>query len=616
MDENIYVADQIPPGSPSAPRKERRGLTLLLSVLLAAGLILYAVCLFKNISYPLMWADESMTAVGAERVLAYGYPKVHDGRNIFYDLRHTDLTLGIDKNTDAYIGGAGWGHYYFAAPFALLARLTSDIYLKTAILRVPFALAGFAGLLLLLWTGTRSLATRQSRLALAVLFVVLELPCVTLMLHMREVRYYSLQLLLTSVALSLFAAWHFRSSISYRTYAVSLFCLVPLLFLTFSPASVAICITLFLYLAGEWVLSSVREGRTNRSARLPDMRSLFRALSPLFASLVLVAPMVWFFRTLYMSRKLEEFYNYSFTTYLEHLGVVWGYFERYEIIIFAIAAKLILAPFWRKVRSDAGLHPALKLSLLLSIYFVAQTLLIGKIPNELFSRYFITLQPVLVLSFALDLSILARLALGTNGRLRLAGTAVVALLAIGSTAWVFSYNRHLIKGHFYEISHRYQGVLDFVIPYIQKRFEHPDQLVIAANYEETSYIYYLDCRVIFGFLELNLKQDLLTRPDCMIFRSFWYRFTDKSIYDFNLRRDAYEMVNFPVFDYGFNNFPETVHWTPRWGWERIMHSFKTDLVDDPIKQATLFVRRNDAAPVPSGQGTTRGTPASPQLRQE
>src|SRR5450631_199520 len=149
-----------------------RFITLLLSVILVIATIIFITCLFKHISYPLMWADESMTAVGAQRVLDYGYPKVHDGRNVLYDLFHYDRTLGLDKKTDAYIGGAGWAPYYFTAPFVVLSRLASDLYLKTAILRIPFALAGFIGLLLLLWTAIRPFEKRLGRLTLAVLFVL------------------------------------------------------------------------------------------------------------------------------------------------------------------------------------------------------------------------------------------------------------------------------------------------------------------------------------------------------------------------------------------------------------------------------------------------------------
>ena len=591
MNKDSQITGQIPASSIPVPNPEHRGLKNLLSVVLAVGLLIYAVCLFKNISYPLMWADESMTAVGAQRVLEYGYPKVHDGRNVFYDLRHDDRTLGIDKKTDAYIGGAGWGHYYFAAPFVALSQLTSDFYHKTAILRIPFALAGFAGLLLLLWTGIRPLETRLNKLAVAVLFVALELPCVTLMLHLREVRYYSLQLLLTTVALSVFAAYHLYSSISYRVYAAAVVCLVPLLFLTFSPASAAFCAAVGLYLGGEWLISVIRE----RQRSLPSLLTQFKPLYPVLASLVLVAPMVWFFRTLYISRKLEEFYNYSFSTYLEHLGVVWGYFERFDIIVFAVVAKLLLVLFWRRLRNNVALHPALKLSLLLSIYFIAQALLIGKIPNELFARYFITLQPILVVTFALDLLILARLSLQMNVRRRTVCAAVVTMLLAGSIGWAFSQNRQFIKGRLYEIRYQYKGVLDVVIPYIHERYERPDRLVIATNYEETSYIYYLGSRVIVGFVNPEIQQALLEQPDCIVNRSFWGNYTTNSIFNEFLKRDNYEMVQFHVLDYGFNNIPETVHWTPKTGWKRRMHFFATMTTDNPGALTTLYIRRDGSA---------------------
>lgn len=609
MNENSQATDHIPASPPPVSRPEHRGLTILLSVILAIGLLIYAVCLFKHISYPLMWADESMTAVGAQRVLEYGYPKVHDGRNVFYDLRHTDMTLGIDKKTDAYIGGAGWVPYYFAAPFVLLSRFTSDLYLKTAILRVPFALAGFAGLLLLLWTGTRPLEKRLSRLAVAVLFVALELPSVTLMLHLREVRYYPLQLLLIAVALSMFAGYHLYSSTSYRTYAVAVVCLVPLLFLTFSPVSLAFLITVCLYLGGEWIVSSLNRGRESLSSTRHGLSAQLRTLSPVLAALVLVAPLAWFFRTLYISRRLAEYYGVSLDTYLEHLNVMWGYFARYDIIVFAIAAKLLLLLFWRRLRDETGLHPALRLSLLLSVYFVVQALVIGKIPNLLFTRYFITLQPILVLSFALDLLILVRLSPGMEARRRMACAAVVTVLITGSIGWAFSQNRQLIRGRLYEVSHRYQGVLDFVIPYIRERYARPDRLTVATNYEETSYIYYLGCRVIVGFLNPDLQQSLLERPDCIIYRRFWSSPANDTIFSSFLERNDYEMVRFPVLDYGFNNIPETVQLIPIPG---IIHLFGTAHTDDPGDQATLFIRRGAAANRPLSEDGGRGTPVETQ----
>ena len=63
----------------------------------------FLISLFKNISYPLFWADESMTVMGGVRVLDFGYPKVHDGKNVLYDLRHPNVRLGIDEKTAAIV---------------------------------------------------------------------------------------------------------------------------------------------------------------------------------------------------------------------------------------------------------------------------------------------------------------------------------------------------------------------------------------------------------------------------------------------------------------------------------------------------------------------------------
>ncbi|MDR3184425.1 MAG: hypothetical protein LBT49_03365 [Prevotellaceae bacterium] len=78
------------------------------SLLSVALFLLLLFSLFKNISYQLLWNDESMTAVGAEVVLEYGYPKVHGEKNVFYDLLHTNPTLGVNEKDDAFAGSSGW----------------------------------------------------------------------------------------------------------------------------------------------------------------------------------------------------------------------------------------------------------------------------------------------------------------------------------------------------------------------------------------------------------------------------------------------------------------------------------------------------------------------------
>ena len=98
--------------------------------------------LFRHLSYPLVWHDESDTVMFGQRVLEYGYPKVHGERNVVYGLRQ-DQAIGVHPSLDAYLGSP-WAQYYYAAIGVALAAGSDDLYEKTARLRLPFAVAGAA----------------------------------------------------------------------------------------------------------------------------------------------------------------------------------------------------------------------------------------------------------------------------------------------------------------------------------------------------------------------------------------------------------------------------------------------------------------------------------------
>ena len=130
-------------------------------LLLSLALGLFSVLLFKHLSYPLFWSDEADTAMFGTRILEHGYPKVHGARNVVYQFG-PNIALGVDEPTDAYIGTT-WGHFYFAVPGLLWARASDDLYAKTARVRLPFALAGAAGLALLLAAVLPVFAGRRRR---------------------------------------------------------------------------------------------------------------------------------------------------------------------------------------------------------------------------------------------------------------------------------------------------------------------------------------------------------------------------------------------------------------------------------------------------------------------
>ena len=84
-------------------------------------------------------------------MLRFGYPKVHDGHNTLYSLWQPwrDAGIGIDEASDAYTGSP-WLQYYVGALGVALGEGSADLYTRSALVRLPFALLGCAGLALAL----------------------------------------------------------------------------------------------------------------------------------------------------------------------------------------------------------------------------------------------------------------------------------------------------------------------------------------------------------------------------------------------------------------------------------------------------------------------------------
>src|SRR3990172_13436074 len=171
----------------------RRPAAEIAIVMLAAAAFL--AMLLGNLGHPLFWSDEADTAMFGSRVLEYGYPKVHGPDNVVYQFG-PDIALGVKERFDAYIGTT-WGHFYFAAPGLWWAQASSDPFERTARVRLPFALAGALGLALWLLAVLPALGPdRRRRLRFAALFFGLAAASVSLLLHLREARYYPLLVLL------------------------------------------------------------------------------------------------------------------------------------------------------------------------------------------------------------------------------------------------------------------------------------------------------------------------------------------------------------------------------------------------------------------------------------
>ncbi|MBW2695166.1 MAG: hypothetical protein JRE70_01750, partial [Deltaproteobacteria bacterium] len=166
-----------------------------LRVTLSLMLIVFGTLQLKHLSHPLLWQDEGETAMFGRRVLEFGYPKVSDGRNVVYGMG-LPLEVAVDEENDAYIGSL-WGQYYFAALGVALSDAVEDSGWQTALVRLPFVLAGLIGLLLVLLSVQPLLAPGRSGLWPAAIAYLVRLSVSTsLILHLREARYYPLVVLL------------------------------------------------------------------------------------------------------------------------------------------------------------------------------------------------------------------------------------------------------------------------------------------------------------------------------------------------------------------------------------------------------------------------------------
>jgi len=561
--------------------------------------LLFLVSLFKNISYPLLWADESMTVMHGKRVLEYGYPKVHDGKNAVYDLRHSNPKLGVDEKTDAFIGGANWGMYYVAAVAVTLAHISNDIFTKTAILRIPFALAGLIGLVILGLLGAQFCDSRSSKRGFWVLFAFLELISVPLVLHLREVRYYSLAVFLTALIIFSYTRYKILKKGNYLTYAVLLTVSLFLLFVTFSPGYFIFLIAISLYESIGFAKALFSRYIKKNSQILPGVPSLnqsfkcyLRDLLPLVFSLIAVSPLIFFFKTFYIAEEMAKFNFLLFgiskwNMYLYNLSVIWRYFASFDFIYLVIFLKLCFLLSCVRF-SLKGLAPSstrkLMFSNFLTIIFVVYFFAIAKIPNFPFTRYLIPLQPVLAVMIILDTVLIFNLISIRLPRKDNYYKLILLMVFAGFVLTNMVKNVEHLKGHVYELSHQYKGPLDYLIPFIRDTYGDTEKLVIATNYEETSLMYYLDSKVIIGYVGNNLEQDSQMVPDLVIFRKGW-RNLDPKIFIYFFSKNHYQRISFPVFDYKVNNIPE-LNLSPEY-----QHQFRTLNTENERMKVDIFLKK-------------------------
>lgn len=536
-----------------------------LKILLVLSLAIFAFSLFKNIAYPLFWNDEGETVVFAQSVLRYGYPRVHNGKNVVNTDEVPDKSVGVKKNSDAWVL-VGWLHYYFAFPFVYLAGFYDDLYFKTAIIRIPFALAGMLSVVVYLFLLSSLFPRREMKLLAMTLLMTLENLSVFLFLQSRSVRQHPLILCLCSLVLFIYISFRLTGRFR-RLYYVLLPILLILVFNTIS--AVFFVLVFYIGLVETWYLTKDALGNRNQVLRLKNF-------IPLIIAGVISIPLIVYFEPFSLSKIYTAYYNFGFIGYMANLKKIVIFFLRYEYLLLILVLRSLALLKYHKLKSLLTFNQIniFKASNLLSVFFIIYLLAIARVPPA-FERYFLSLQPVLAMVFILDgyflfLSITNKINREMYIIYLFFGTFIMSVFRF-DTLWRY----------YYEIFNRYRGPLDFSIPYIKNRFKNSQDLVIATNYEEYSYAYYLGSKVTVGFVGNNLEEDQEVQPDIIILRKG--RPNNLEVLNDLRNKAEYQKISFPVYDYQFNNIPELSLALP--------HLFKTKYAQTDSEKLEIYLKQ-------------------------
>lgn len=526
----------------------------------AAAAVLCLGMLLGGLSTPLLWADEAETAMFAEHTRIHGYPKVHGDRNVVYQFG-SNIALGVKEGPDAYIGTT-WGHFYFAIPGLVWADGTDDLYEKTWRLRLPFALAGAAGLGLWLWALLPAVGEAQRR-CFAAAFLLSSAVSISLLLHLREVRYYALVVLITGAIARLQLGHRVYQTTSFRRYAVGVGLLLFLLFNTFFQAFFAVAALLGL----DWLVAQ-RRGRATA-----------KDLLPLVAAALLVAPLLVWFETFTTAQSFAEGLSFELSDYAANLGAIGLHFLRHEFLAPALLCLGGLA--WLRVGDPRLRAVAFRLA-----GFVLGFMLVGCLNPLALERYFVVLSPVVTGLFLLCAFALVEAVDAGRVASKRRTLAVVALVLL--TLLLRVPGLAAVRGRVQEIVTPVRGPLDHVIPLLRDSYADTEKLVIATNYEEYAFMYYLGSHTIIGLSLNNLVADRALEPDVVVPRRGWPH-SLRELGSF-LRDGDFEAVRLPVRDLHHNTIPAL----SRSRFIPDPHRFETATTDDPDQQLVIYLRSTSA----------------------
>jgi hypothetical protein len=559
-------------------------------MLCAASVALFAAMLLPHLSSPLLWHDEGDTAMFATRILEVGYPKVHGPRNVLYEFG-ARLSVGVKESADAYIGKS-WGDYYYAVPGVWWAQQTDDPAARTFRVRLPFALAGAAGVGVWLWGALPALPRGRRALFAAAYFSLCALS-ISLILHLREARYYPLLVLVLGGALAVHLRAVALRALSWRRYALATALLFPILFQVFYVA----WFPLLAWCAADAALAAWRQGGGPRLLRLAH------ALAPLALGALLTVPALVFFETFGVASRFASEQGAGPARWGANALGVLAHFLRHEWLAAALAARAFSAWLARGATAEAreATRPARALAVRL-LAFAACYAAFGCLNPLVYERYFVALSPALALAFLLDAFACGDLLAPEPRALRRAAAAGLVLVVAGSLAA----RREALAGHLRELREPVQGPLDFAVAHLRERYADPSALLVATNYEAQPLMFYLGSRVIVGLAQGDIGRERDLEPDVVIPRRRWPR-SLASLRGF-VARGRWDEVRLPVEDTHYNEVPSL---TPSAATPD-PHRFATPHADPQAAGSLRVLHR--IRPTPPRGGAPPGDPATPSAQ--
>jgi len=557
----------------------------LLFFIFVASLLLFGLSVFKNISYPLLWGDEAETVVFAERILKFGYPKVHDGKNSLNLTMVKNKSIGVKKSVDAWIH-LPWLQYYYAVPGVWLASDINDLYVKTRVVRLPFAIAGTFGILIYAFSAFPLFKGRKLEYLTA--FLLLSAISVPLVLNLREVRSYSLTFLLLALIFLVFNYYYFFKKLSSIVFATTFIIFSILLLNNFTPAFVICIIAIACYVVFEILAFRLKDNKTVPFCLLVnsfDKKRVKVVFLTLLATLIISIPFYVFYETIYISREVAKEFVWDISSYLGKLVRIMKFYSLYDflpvVLILKIFLYALLKDYSRRVNKlSLLLENYLRVSSFFIFFFVVYLLIISNMPY-IFDRYYIALQPILSMSIIIDVVLYYKI-ISLHYEKKLFKSLIYNIYVVAGVFLVCSvFKFDTIAGHVYELTHIYKGPLDYVIPYIHDNYNNPENLVIETNIEQTPYIYYLGSS---AFRETSYDTLPDNEPDIIIPKKYPNLGYQPSVIDKLLKDGSYQKITFPIADYPANNISEFSF--------SLKHLFKTRIAGKETDRLVIYINEN------------------------